>query len=128
LLYSLITFYQAFNNERREILIFVTILFLTGVELLVKVNIDIYNARYIVFTSVLFVSGSVFLVLFLENTNEKIFAVSGITLIILSYLTITIFKKLGVFYLTNVIPNMFGFILPAVLIISGISIFIHRKK
>lgn len=128
ILYSLITFYQAFKNERREILIFVTILFLTGVELLVNANIDIYDARGIVFTSVLFVSGSVFIVLFLENTKEKIFAVPGITLIILSYLTTTIFKKLGIFYLTNKIANLFGFFWPAVLIIFGITMFINRKK
>ena len=128
LLYGVITFYQVFNNERREILIFVTILFLVGIELLVKANIDIYDARGFVFTSVLFLSGSVFLVLFLENTKEKIFVISGIILIVLSYLTITTFKKLGVFDLANKIANLFEFFWPVVLLIFGISVFINRKK
>lgn len=128
LLYGVITFYQVFNNERREILIFVTILFLVGIELLVKANIDIYDTRGFVFTSVLFLSGSVFLVLFLENTKEKIFVISGIILIVLSYLTITTFKKLGVFDLANKIANLFEFFWPVVLLIFGISVFINRKK
>ena len=128
LLYGVITFYQVFNNERREILIFVTILFLVGIELLVKANIEIYDARGFVLTSVLFLSGSVFLVLFLENTKEKIFVISGIILIVLSYLTITTFKKLGVFDLANKIANLFEFFWPVVLLIFGISVFINRKK
>jgi hypothetical protein len=128
IIYSVITFYQAFNEGKREILIIVTILFLTGVELLVKTNIDIYDTRGFVFTSVLFISGSIFLVLFLENTKQKIFAGSGIFLIVLSYLSTTIFKKLGIFYLTNKIANLSGFFWPIVLIIFGISIFINRKK
>jgi hypothetical protein len=128
LLYSIITYHQAFSHKRREVLILVTILFLTGIILLVKANIDIHDARGFVFTSVLFISGSVFIVLFLENTEEKIFAVSGIILIILSYLTTTILKKLGLFHLTNEFANLFGFFWPVVLIIFGLIIFLNRKK
>ena len=93
-----------------------------------KANIEIYDARGFVLTSVLFLSGSVFLVLFLENTKEKIFVISGIILIVLSYLTITTFKKLGVFDLANKIANLFEFFWPVVLLIFGISVFINRKK
>jgi len=128
ILYSIITFYQAFSNKKRVVLILITILFLIGVILLVKANIYIYDTRGFVFTSVLFISGSVFLVLFLENTKEKIFVVSGIILIILSYLTTTIFKKLGLFHLTNETANLFGFFWPVVLIIFGLIIFLNRKK
>jgi len=128
LIYSIIIFYQAFNDGKREILIIVTILFLASVELIVKTNIDIYDTRGFVFTSVLFISGSIFLILFLENTKQKIFAGSGIFLIVSSYLSTTIFKKLGIFYLTNKIANLSGFFWPIALIIFGISIFINRKN
>ena len=76
----------------------------------------------------IFVIISVFLVLFFENTKGKIFVVSGISLMVLSYLTITTFKKFGVFDIANKIADLFEFFWPVVLITFGISIFINRKK
>jgi len=128
LLYSIIIFYKTFNNNKREVLIFVTILFLTGIALLVKANFDVYDSRGFVFTSILFVSGSVFIVLFIENTKEKIFAVSGISLILISYLSTTLVIKQYVLNFTNKISNFSGFFWPIILIIFGISVFLNRKK
>ena len=126
--YSIPTVYSAFSNSGREKLITSTILFLVGVVFLVKSYFEILDPRGIVFFSILFISGSVLVILFIESTKEKIFLYTGIMLLILSYLSITQFKKLGLFNAANRVGDLFEVFWPVILIVMGIIIFTNRKK
>ena len=126
--YSIPTVYSALNNGERGKLTASTILFLVGVVFLVKSYFEILDTRGIVFFSVLFISGSVLIILFIENIKEKIFLYAGIVLFILSYLSITQFKKLGLFNAANRIGILFEVFWPVILIVMGMIIFINRKK
>ncbi len=126
--YSIPTVYSALNNGERGKLTASTILFLVGVVFLVKSYFEILDTRGIVFFSVLFISGSVLIILFIENVKEKIFLYAGIVLLILSYLSITQFKKLGLFNAANRIGILFEVFWPVILIVMGMIIFINRKK
>ncbi|MCX6174954.1 MAG: hypothetical protein NTZ27_09405 [Ignavibacteriales bacterium] len=126
--YSIPTVYSALNNGEREKLTASTILFLVGVVFLVKSYFEILDTRGIVFFSVLFISGSVLVILFIENIKEKIFLYAGIALLVLSYLSITQFKKLGLLNAANRIGNLSEVFWPVILIVMGMIIFVNRKK
>ncbi|MBA4406865.1 hypothetical protein C0389_06285 [bacterium] len=128
ILYSLPTVYCSLENGRREKLVWATVLFCAGVVFIVKSYFEILDTRGIVFASILFAGGAAFMLLFIENTKEKIFLLSALLLVFLSYLSVTFFKKLGLFETVNKIGNLFEVFWPVVLMLLGIVIFIHRKK
>lgn len=126
--YSLPTVYISLGSVRREKLVWATVLFCVGVIFIVKSYFEILDTRGIVFASILFSSGASFMLLYIENTNEKIFLISGLLMILLSYLSVTFFKKLGLFETVNKLGNLLEVFWPAVLIVLGITIFVNRKK
>lgn len=126
--YSLPTVYISLESGRREKLVLATVLFCVGVIFIVKSYFEILDTRGIVFASILFASGAAFMLLFIENIKERIFLISALLLILLSYLSVTFFKKLGLFETVNKIGDLFEVFLPAILIVLGISIFINRKR
>jgi len=126
--YSIPTVYISLNTGERQKLVFATILFLVGVVFFIKSQYEIFDTRGIVFSSILFISGSVLLILFIENTKEKIFLIAAIVLILLSYAAATLFKGVGLFTTTNRLGTLLEIFWPLILILFGISIFARRKK
>ncbi len=126
--YSVPTVYSALNNGERGKLIVSTILFLVGVVFLVKSYFEILDTRGIVFFSILFISGSVLIILFIENIKEKVFLYAGIFFLMLSYLSITQFKRWGLFISANRVGNLLEVFWPVILIMMGMIIFVNRKK
>lgn len=103
-------------------------MFLIGVVFIVKSYFEILDSRGIVFFSILFISGSVLVILFIENIKEKVFLYAGFIFLVMSYLSITEFRKFGLFNTANRIGNLLEVFWPVILIIMGIIIFINRKK
>jgi hypothetical protein len=128
LFYSIPTVYFSLDNGRREKLVWATLLFCVGVIFIVKSYFEILDTRGIVFASILFASGAVLFLLFIENMKEKIFLVSSLTLILLSNLSVTWFKNFGLFEAANKIGILFEIFWPVILIVFGITIFIRRKR
>lgn len=128
ILYSLPTVYHSLERGRRARLVFATVLFCAGVVFIVKSYFEILDARGIVFASILFSGGAAFILLFIENTKEKIFLFCALLLIALSYFSVTFFKKIGLFETVNKVGNLFEVFWPVALMILGIIIFINRKK
>jgi len=126
--YSLPTAYFSLENGKRDKLVWATILFCVSVVLIVKSYFEILDTRGIIFVSILFVSGTVLMLLFIENMKEKVFFFSSLILILLSYLSVTFFKNLGLFETANKIGNLVEVFWPVILIVLGIGIFIKRKK
>lgn len=126
--YAIPTVYLSLNNGKRERLVSETILFFVGVVFVVRSYFEIPDTRGLVFVSILFISGSVFFILFIENTKEKIFFIASAFLILLSFFSITYFKGWGLFETANKIGNLLGVFWPLILVVLGINIFINRKR
>ncbi len=126
--YALPTAYFSLENGKRDKLVWATIVFCVSVVLIVKSYFEILDTRGIIFVSILFVSGTVLMLLFIENMKEKVFFVSSLILILLSYLTVAFFKNLGLFETANKIGNLVEVFWPVILIVLGIGVFINRKK
>lgn len=126
--YSLPAVYFSLDRNWKANLAWSTILFCTGVVLLVESYFEILDTRGIVFTSVLFTGGAVFFLLFIDNIKEKIFLAASLTLMLLSYLSATHFREWGLFNYANKIGDMFEVFWPVALIVFGLSVFINRKR
>ncbi len=126
--YSVPTVYFSLESGRREKLVLATILFCVGILFFVKAYFEILETRGIVFASILFAGGAAFMLLFIENIKEKIFFFAALLMILLSYLSVTFFKKIGLFEAVNQIGDLFEIFWPAILLILGITIFINRKR
>ena len=126
--YSIPTVYNSFNTGERGKLVFATVLFMMGIIFLTKSYYEILDTRGLVLVSILFITGSVFLILFIENMKEKIFLVPALVCFILSYLSITRFEIFGLFNAANKLGNLVEVFWPVMLTIMGMIIFINRKK
>ena len=118
----------SFRKNNRKGYVFSSILFLVGIALYVKSVFVLPDTRGLVLVSILFVSGAVLIILFLENISQKIFLWSGILLLLLSISSLTFLRMLGLFRLTNKIADLFEIFWPVILTVFGMSLFINRKK
>jgi len=126
--YGITSFYKSFGNNQRGTLSFAVIIFLTGIVLIMKSRFELLDTRGIVFTSILFIGGATFIILFLDNTKEKVFLYTGLFLVVLSIVTATYLKDLGIFSFANSMGNYFEYFWPLILIFLGISLFHNRKN
>lgn len=118
----------SFRTGNRKMISLSTILFLVGVALIVKNSYDIIDTRGLVLVSILFISGALFLILFIDEMKQKVFLFAGVALIVLSYFSLTVLKEIGLFKWLKTIGDMFDVFLPVILILFGMSIFVNRKK
>ncbi|PKL84147.1 MAG: hypothetical protein CVV24_01315 [Ignavibacteriae bacterium HGW-Ignavibacteriae-3] len=126
--YSLPTVYVSLGTGQRNELVLATVIFCIGVVYIVKSYFEILDARGIVFTTILFGSGAVLFLLFIENMKEKVFLISAGTMILLSYFSATNFKEWGLFKYANKLGDIFEIFWPVILLAFGLSVFVNRKK
>jgi len=128
LFYSIPSVYYSLENGRRDKLVWATVLFCVAVIFVVRSYFEILDTRGIVFVLILFAGGAAFFLLFIENTGTKIFLFVSLTLILLSYISVSFLKGLGLFDIVNETGDLFEAVWPAILILLGMTIFIRRKK
>ena len=126
--YSVPSVYYSLENGRREKLVWATVLFCVAVIFAVKSYFEILDTRGIVFVLILFAAGASFLLLFIENMKAKIFLLTSLSLILLSYLSVSLLKGLGLFDIVNKMGDLFETVWPAILILLGMTIFMRRKR
>jgi hypothetical protein len=120
--------YLSLNNEKRNELFLFTILFFIGIVLVVKSRFALVDTKGLVFSSVLFIGGAAFFMLFVENLKEKVFLLVSIALLILSFVSTNIFRQIGIIDAAHNIVSLLKNYLPAILIIIGAVVFAARKK
>lgn len=128
ILFGVPSVYFSLNAGKRNFLLLSSILFFTGIILIVQARYDLYDTRALVFTSILFISGASMFLLFIENNLEKKFLYVSLTLMFLGYLSATHLKQYGLLDLASKIADTVDVYWPAVLIIFGVIIFVNRKK
>jgi len=126
--YGIPSVYSALGSGKRDWLAISAVFFFVGVLFIVKYQYDLTDSQSMAFASILLIGGAVFLILFIENTKEKVFIVAAFLLLVLGYAATTIFKQCGILNTTNKIANIVDDFLPVILIVWGLSIFLTRKK
>lgn len=126
--YSLPTTFLSLNSSKYDQLSFSILIFMLGIIFFVISNFEIINTRGLVFTSVLFIGGTIFLVLFIDNSKTKAFLFAALYLLIFGILSITYLGKIGVLDYANKAAEIAEDFWPVLLIILGLNIFWNRKK
>lgn len=120
--------YFSLSRGKRNTLILSTIIFLVGIIFFVKSYFNIAYTNEIVFISILFISGAVLLMLFIENSKEKAFLYSGLILTTLAFVLIVIINQIGFLQIGKRVLNITVDFLPIILILFGLDIFLRRNN
>lgn len=128
ILYGIVTVYFSLGTGFRGRLFFASIVFLSGVMMYVINNYEILKPSSAIFASILFITGSSFVILFIDNTKEKTFLYSGLLLLIISYSAATVFKNYEIIKAANSLSNLVLDYWPVFLLLFGINILIMRKR
>jgi hypothetical protein len=126
--YGIPSVYISLNDGKRSSLFSSTIIFFVGIIFIVTTRFELIDTRGLVFASILLIGGTAFLILFIENTKERIFLVAAIVLVALGYASTNIFKQLGILNTANKIANVVDNYWSIILIVLGLNIFLKRKK
>lgn len=118
----------SFKQNRRDLLFLFTVMFLVGIIFMTKSYFVIRETREIVFTSILFISGGAFLMLFIENMKEKFFLYTGLMFLFIGYLSTTLLRDAGITKYADTLGGLAKDFWPVVLIITGLLLFLNRKK
>lgn len=126
--YGFTAAYFSFGTGYRGNLFFASIIFLSGIMMYVINNFEILQPSSAVFSSILFISGASFIVLYIDNIKERIFLYSGLLLMLISYFSITFFKNSDIVDTANRLSNLVIDYWPVFLLLFGINILLMRKR
>lgn len=118
--YGLSSTNSSFKNSNRIQLVVSSIVFFIGILLLVKINYPIIESRGLVLVSVFLISGAVSLILFIDNTSQKVFLYSGILIFLIGILLSNFLYSLGIISLINKTAMMFERYWAILLIVLGV--------
>jgi hypothetical protein len=128
IIYGIPSVYLSLNGEKRGELFLSTVLFFIGIVLIVKSMFALVDTKGLVFSSVLFIGGAAFFMLFIDNRKEKAFLIVSVVLLILGFVSTNIFRQIGIINAANNVTHLLESFLPAILIVLGAVIFAARKK
>jgi hypothetical protein len=127
-IWSIITTFFAFEDNRKDILVISSIVFFVCIFLYVIDSNEILKVREAIIISIFFVFAGTMLMLYLNDLRQTTFLISALGSILLGYLTLTIFNEYGLFRYVNIIADLFEIFWPVFLMVLGIILFIRRKK
>lgn len=128
MVYGLASVIAAIGSQRKAFLFFSTVVFLIGILLYVTNQYLFMNSKALLFPSGLFIIGSAFLMLFIDDSTNKIFLYTSGILIFFSFISIWIARSLGIMNFINSFSSIILDYSPIFLILIGITILINRKK
>lgn len=126
--YGIVAVYFSFNTNRKAYLFFSTAVFMTGILLFVMENYYIFSSATMIIPAIIFILGSCFIILFLEDFSNKIFLYIAITLIFFSTFFILMSRYFYIKRGLTALGNIFLEYYPVLIIVIGIMILTKRKK
>ncbi|MCX7798096.1 MAG: hypothetical protein N2249_05705 [Melioribacter sp.] len=127
IIFGIPSVFVSFSYKKRNMIVLSTVIFYTGLFLTLDGFYKVYSYLSLILF-VFFLSASIFLLLFIENTNNKSFLYSSLLLFIISYPTIKIIEYLESTYFFYRYIKIENIILPLILILVGIILFIKREN
>ena len=126
--YGIVAVYYSFNTNRKAFLFFSTAVFMAGILFYVLENFYMLNSIPVILPSIIFILGSCFLILYLENFSNKIFLYSAVTLIFFSTAFVLLSRFFFIRRALTVLGNVFLDYFPVLIIVIGIMILTKIKK
>jgi len=128
IIYAIPAFYIAMNIGLRNQIALSVFSFITGIILLLIVRYDILNPVKIIFPSLIFILGVIFIFLHIENRSEKIFLYSGIPLAAAGILAALFYREIPLFYFAERITYLLTDYWYIVCAGVGLNLIFNRKE
>ncbi|MDZ7767242.1 MAG: hypothetical protein U5K00_22980 [Melioribacteraceae bacterium] len=128
LLFGLLSVLTALNKLKRSSLLLISILFNTGFILFIHNNYEILNEYYLVLSIILFMTGSGFLLIFLQNTLEKTPLYISVFFLVLAFTSAVFYKSNVIIQFANRITLILFDLWPVFLIVFGILLVAGKSK
>lgn len=128
LFYGLVFVSANLGKDNRGMLFLGAVIFIAGVVLFVIFYYEILSPIKTLLPSILFAVGSGFLILYIDNKNEKVFLIVAIILYLASFLLIKLTDSFPAINYANRIAFVILELWPVLILLLGISLLINRKK
>lgn len=126
--YGLIVSNISFKESNRLQLVVSSLVFFIGIIILVKSNFTIVDTRTLFFISIFLITGAVSILLYIENTKQKVFLYSGLIIFVLGIILLLLIEKLGLIFIINQTAKLFENYFSFLLIIFALIIFLRKDK
>lgn len=126
--YGVISAAKFFGSSQTGGLYISGISFICGVALLVVSYYEILSPQKLILPTILFSTGTGFILLFLNNTNEKIFLIIGSILLLSGTLSVQFFNSINSIKLSNRIGIVVLQYWPVLLVLIGLGIIFNRNR
>ncbi|MDH7606044.1 MAG: hypothetical protein QHH13_14180 [Melioribacter sp.] len=126
MLYGIPAVYISFNYHKRNMIVFSSITFFTGIFLVLNVYYKVYSYTTLVLF-IIFVCSAIFFLLFIEETKKKYYLYTSIFLLLILYPAVKIIQKIESSYFIYHYLKIGNIILPIIFILLGISLFLKRN-
>jgi len=126
--YGLITFVKAFDKLKRSGLFLTSVLMNVGIILFVLTHYEILNWYDVITPSLFYVVGSGLIILYLENTSQKIFAFTAAFFLILSFVSIIYLKSMWVIAVMHRITLILFDFWPLFFILFGVMLIVTKPN
>ncbi|MGE5680384.1 MAG: hypothetical protein ACM34K_05830 [Bacillota bacterium] len=128
LIYGIVSVYVSMGRHQRGGLFLGTAIFLTGVVLLIVENFTIIQPNILIFPSLLFITGAGFLMLFIDESGNKIFLYTALILIPLSILSMLFVRRFTFLGFANRLTANLADYYPVFIILLGVYLLMNRKS
>ncbi|MCX6150769.1 MAG: hypothetical protein NTX22_09615 [Ignavibacteriales bacterium] len=128
LVYGIVSVYFSFNTNRKGFLFFNTSAFMVGVLLFVLENYTIKFPAPLILPAIIFVLGSCFLILYLDNYSNVIILYCSLTLLFFAVFIIYLSKNYTVRGSLSTLGNLFLEYYPVLIILTGVIGLLNRKN
>lgn len=128
IVYGLTAFIKSFDKLKRGGLFLTATILNLGIIFFILTHYEILDWYNVVTPSVFYIIGAGLIVLFIENTSEKVFAFSGVFFLSLSFLTVVFVDHLGVINIIESITLILFDYWPLFLILFGVMMLTRRNS
>ncbi len=128
ILFGLVSVVDSLNKMKRSTLFLISMVFNVGIILLIQEYFEILNGYDIILSSVLYILGGGFLLIFLQNTSEKAPLYFSLFFLILSFISLHFFDDSYLIQFANRITLILFDYWPIFLLIFGIVLVAGKPK
>lgn len=128
ILYAVPSLYTSMEKGKRLQIILSTIIFFTGIILIIIKTYEVLDPLKVVFPSLVFVTGIIFILLFIENPKEKPFLYTGIITAALGLISVAAHGHFALFYFTDMVISFLAGYWHIILIAAGVVLMMNRNK
>lgn len=126
--YGITSLFTSIGKNKKGVIFFSSTIFLIGVLIYVTNNYEFITLQKLFLSSLLFILGGGFLMLFIDDLTQKIFLIISTIQFAFSVLSIQLYDSISLIRLANRISIVVSQYWPVLLILAGLGIMLNKNR